>query len=161
MIAQLHCEREHDKTRLLHWNCPWYRTIVEATPEEEETTINGVQIVEVPLLDVCKACLQRKARVEPMTPPHGKCTKVWFNVMISVLIKLTAKLLFLYKPDENRPNTSSVTSLDNSSSNYYPCHLTEQSLPVLFRVVSAKYLVYHHTAWISFAYLAMSCESAL
>ena len=24
-IVQLHSEREHDKTRLLHWNCPWYR----------------------------------------------------------------------------------------------------------------------------------------
>ena len=48
-------------------------TIVEATPEEEETTIDSIQIVGVPLLDVCKACLQRKARVEPMTPPHGKC----------------------------------------------------------------------------------------
>ena len=48
-------------------------TIVEATPEEEETTIDSVQIVGVPLLDVCKACLQCKARVEPMTPPHGKC----------------------------------------------------------------------------------------
>ena len=48
-------------------------TIVEATPEEEETTIDSVQIVGVPLLDVCKACLQCKARVEPMTSPHGKC----------------------------------------------------------------------------------------
>jgi len=46
---------------------PDIRTIVEATPEEEETTIDSVQTVGVPLLDVCKA------RVEPMTPPHGKC----------------------------------------------------------------------------------------
>ena len=28
-------------------------------------------------------------------------------------------------------------------------------------VVSASYLVYHHTAWISSAYLAMSCDSVL
>ena len=60
--------------------------------------------------------------------------------------QITTKLLLLYKPDEKRPNTSSVTSLDNSSSNYYACHLTEQSLPVSFHVVSSKYLVYHHTA---------------
>ena len=139
-------------------------TIVEATPEEEETTIDSVQIVGVPLLDVCKACLQRKAGVEPMTPPHGKCTKADCNMIQHYDFctnQITAKLLLLYKPDENRPNISSVTSLDNSSSNYYACHLMEQSLPVSFHVVSAKYLVYHHTAWISFAYLAMSCESAL
>ena len=54
--------------------------------------------------------------------------------------QITTKLLLLYKPDEKRPNTSSVTSLDNSSSNYYACHLMEQSLPVSFHVVSAKYL---------------------
>jgi len=124
-------------------------TIVEATPEEEETTIDSIQIVGVPLLDVCKACLQRKARVEPMTPLNGKCTKADCNMVQRYDLctnQITAKLPLLYKPDENRPNTSSVTSLDNSSSNYYPCHLTEQSLPVSFRVVSAKYLVYRHTA---------------
>ena len=33
--------------------------------------------------------------------------------------------------------------------------------PVWLCVVSASYLVYHHTAWILFAYWAMSCDSAL
>jgi len=105
-------------------------TIVEATSEEKETTIDSVQIVGLPLLDVCKACSQRKARVEPMTPPHGKCTKADCNMVQRYDFcanQITAKLLLLYKPDDNRP---SVTSLDNSSSNYYACHLTEQSLPV-------------------------------
>jgi len=62
-------------------------TIVEATPEEEETTIDIVQIVGVPLLDVCKACLQRKARVEPRMANAQRLTVIWFNVIISVLIK--------------------------------------------------------------------------
>jgi len=84
-----------------------------------------------------------------MTPPHSKCTNADCNMVQRYNLctnQITAKLLLLYKPDENRPNTSNVTSSDNSSTNYYACHMMEQSLPVSFRVVSAKYLVYHHTA---------------
>ena len=37
--------------------------------------INNVAIVGVPFLDSYKSCLQCNARVEPETPPLGKCSK--------------------------------------------------------------------------------------
>ena len=50
--------------------------VSEAVRDEHEcTTINNVQVIGVPLLDKYRACLQCKARVEPLTPPLGKCTK--------------------------------------------------------------------------------------
>ena len=49
-------------------------TIVEATPEEEKPPSIVSKLLECHYytVDVCKACLQRKARVEPRTPPHVK-----------------------------------------------------------------------------------------
>jgi len=81
-------------------------TIVEATPEEEETTIDSVQIVGVPLLDVCKSCLQCKARVEPMTPPHGKCTKADCSMAQRYDFftnQITANYISLMKTDQIHP----------------------------------------------------------
>ena len=49
---------------------------VKPLPEDDEyTTIHDVQVIGVQQLDTYKACLQCKARVEPLTPPLGKCTK--------------------------------------------------------------------------------------
>ena len=49
---------------------------VKPLPEDDEyTTIHDVQVIGVQQLDSYKACLQCKARVEPLTPPLGKCTK--------------------------------------------------------------------------------------
>ena len=42
---------------------------------EEEITLHNVTIIGVPRLDTHKACLQCKARVEPLTPPLGRCSK--------------------------------------------------------------------------------------
>ncbi len=68
---------------------------------KKTTTISNVQIVGVLLLDSYKACLQCKARVEPMTPPLGKCSS-----MDCVMIQrydlctqnTTAKLQLMYTP---------------------------------------------------------------
>jgi len=43
--------------------------------EEDKVTLTDVNIVGVPMIDAYKSCLQCKARVEPITPPLGKCTK--------------------------------------------------------------------------------------
>ena len=45
-------------------------------------------------------------------------------------------------------------------SHRFPTHYIREG-PVQLCVVSASYLVYHHTAWIFFTYLAMSCDSVL
>jgi len=54
-------------------------TIVEATPENVETTIDSVQIVGVPLLDV--------NQWHHLMANAQRLIVLWFNVMISVLIK--------------------------------------------------------------------------
>ena len=38
-------------------------------------TICNPEIIGVPQLDIYKACLRCKARVEPLTPPLGRCSK--------------------------------------------------------------------------------------
>ena len=48
---------------------------------DECTTISQVQVVGVPQMDVYRACLQCKARVEPCTQPLGKCTKPECHMM--------------------------------------------------------------------------------
>ena len=48
--------------------------VKEQKSEEELLVINNVAIVGVPFLDSYKSCLQCNARVEPETPPLGKCS---------------------------------------------------------------------------------------
>ena len=56
--------------------------VSEAPPDEEDTTtIQNVLIVGVPSLDIYKACLLCKARVEPLSPPMGKCSKQDCNMI--------------------------------------------------------------------------------
>ena len=48
----------------------------EPLPDDDEyTKIHDVQVIGVQQLDSYKSCLQCKARVEPLSPPLGKCTK--------------------------------------------------------------------------------------
>ena len=99
-------------------------TVIEATQEEEETTIDSVQIVGVPLLDMYKACLQCKARVEPMTKPLGKCTKADCDMVQRYDLctdQITAKLLLLYNPDEKQTK-------------YIQCHIFGQLVHQLLRL---------------------------
>ena len=43
--------------------------------DEQFTAISQVQVIGVPQVDIYRSCLQCKARVEPCTPPLGKCKK--------------------------------------------------------------------------------------
>ena len=82
------------------------KDVVDAPPKQEETTtINNVQIVGVPALNIYKACLQCKARVEPCTPPFGKCSKEDCNMIQRYDLctdQATAKLLLMYKSSNNQ-----------------------------------------------------------
>ena len=50
-------------------------TVNPPPDDDEHMTIKDVQIIGIHQLDSYKSCLQCKARVEPLTPPLGKCTK--------------------------------------------------------------------------------------
>ena len=45
------------------------------------TEISNPEIIGVPQLDTYKACLKCKARVEPVTLPLGRCSKVGCSMM--------------------------------------------------------------------------------
>ena len=45
------------------------------------TEILNVEIIGAPQLDTYKTCLKCKARVEPLTPPLGKCSKLGCGMM--------------------------------------------------------------------------------
>ena len=69
---------------------------------EEEVTLYNVVIIAVPHWVTHKACLQCKARVEPLTPPLGRCSKPKckmlqrFNLCIDHTME---KLLFMHEMD--------------------------------------------------------------
>ena len=72
------------------------------TDDEEEVTLHNVVIIGVPQLDKHKACLQCKARVEPLTPPLGRCSKSECKMLqrFDVCIEhTTAKLLVMHEMD--------------------------------------------------------------
>lgn len=73
------------------------------TTEDEHTTIENATVIGVPQLDYYKSCLHCKARVEPMTPPLGKCTK--YDCQMTQLYDLcrdqvSAKVFLRYDQDE-------------------------------------------------------------
>ena len=49
-------------------------TNITPPPDEEHTTIRNVTIIGVPQLDDYNCCMKCNARVEPLSPPLGKCT---------------------------------------------------------------------------------------
>ena len=70
--------------------------------EEEEVTLHNVVIIGVPHLDTQKACLQCKARVKPITPPLGRCSKPECKMIqrFDLCIDHTAaKLLLMHEMD--------------------------------------------------------------
>ena len=78
-------------------------TVSETPPDNEIiTTIQNVQIVGVPSLDTYKACMQCKARVEPITPPFGKqdCDMVQRYDLCTK--QATARLMLLYTDDNKQ-----------------------------------------------------------
>ena len=79
--------------------------VADPPPKEENTTtIKNVQIVGVPALHIYKACLQCKARVEPCTPPFGRCSKEDCSMIQRYDLcteQATAKLLPTYESGDN------------------------------------------------------------
>ena len=75
-------------------------SVSEMPLEEEETiTIQNVQVMGVPSLNMYKACMQCKARVEPLTPPFGKCSKQDCDMIQRYDLcadQATARLLLMY-----------------------------------------------------------------
>ena len=70
--------------------------------EEEEVTLHNVVIIGVPHFDTHKAYLQCKARVEPLTPPLGQCSKPECKMIqrFDLCIDHTAaKLLLMHEMD--------------------------------------------------------------
>lgn len=72
------------------------RTASNDNPQNE---IVNAQIIGVPQLDTYKSCIRCKARVEPMTPPLGRCSKE--NCLLSQRYdfcpeQLTAKIIFTH-----------------------------------------------------------------
>ena len=75
---------------------------------DNSSTIQGVQVIGVSILDRYKACMQCKARVEPSTPPFGKCTKVECLMLQRFDLcsnQITARLLLMYTTDDNQMKT--------------------------------------------------------
>ena len=118
------------------------------TNKDKETTITDVQIVGVPLLDSYKACLLCKARVEPLTPPNGKCTKAnceMFQHYDLCADQASAKLLLMYTPDGKEQARYMqchvfgrlLTQLANLSPEQY---LTAQALLALPKLTSVTYV---------------------
>ena len=48
---------------------------------KDEVIVQNVTIIGVPNLDIYKACLQCKARVEPLTPPLGRCSRGDYHML--------------------------------------------------------------------------------
>ena len=70
--------------------------------EEEILVLQNVTVVGVPYLGSYKACLSCKARVEPQTPPLGKCSKVDCQMMQRYDLcaeQTTAKLMLMYEAE--------------------------------------------------------------
>ena len=75
------------------------------------TEIINVEIIGVPQLDSYRACLKCKARVEPLTPPLGKCSKLGCGMMQRYdrcQKQLSAKLMVMWSDDENGVCTQSL-----------------------------------------------------
>lgn len=80
-------------------------TVTPLPDDDEYTTVRVVRVIGVIQLDSYKCCLQCKARVEPQTPPMGKCTKD--SCMMMQLFELcqdqiTARVLLQHRYDEGQ-----------------------------------------------------------
>ena len=84
-------------------------SLVEGSEEEEELMeIKNVAIVGVPYLYSYKSCLQCKARVEPQTPPLGKCSKGECKMMQRYDLcteHTSAKLMLMFDNDDDGKST--------------------------------------------------------
>ena len=82
-------------------------TIKPLPDDDEYTTIYNVQVIGVPQLDDYKSCLQCRARVEPLSPPLGICTKedcLMMQLFDLCPDQITARVLLRHLNDEGQYN---------------------------------------------------------
>lgn len=80
-------------------------TINEVPTDDEHTTIHNVTIIGVSELDHYRSCLLCHARVEPQTPPDGKCTRsdcLMLQAFDLCPEQISARLLLRYTNDSGR-----------------------------------------------------------
>ena len=84
----------------------------ESTSESERELleIHNAQIIGVPQLDSYKACLTCKARVEPESPPLGRCSKCGMMQRFDMCPQqMSAKLLFMKRyPGDPQPTVKTL-----------------------------------------------------
>ena len=112
------------------YNCTnWVTGKVEQESDASEFDIvnclQDAQIMGVPQLHSYNAYLQYKARVEPLMPPLGRCSKAdcsmiqWFDICTS---QVSAKLLLMYSTDVHvRGSINPCTFLAALSQNLLMC----------------------------------------
>ena len=84
---------------------------VEQPTSSTVTEISNPEIIGVPQLDTYKACLKCKARVEPLTPPLGRCSKLGCAMMQRYdrcPTQVSAKLLVMWTGDQTGSNTQTL-----------------------------------------------------
>ena len=91
--------------------------IVADNIDEDEyvSVIKQVKIIGVPTLDVYKSCLLCKARIEPMTPPLGKCSKTECAMIQRYDMcpeQVSAKLLLQYQPDNDQTKVIQLSAFN-------------------------------------------------
>lgn len=72
---------------------------------DEIIEIKDVLIVGVPHLDTYRACIQCNGRVEPQTPPLGKCTRIDCKMMQRYDVckeNITAKLILMHSDEAQK-----------------------------------------------------------
>ena len=77
-------------------------TVAQQSNAEEVITLQNVTVIGVPHLDIYKGCLNCRARVEPLTPPLGRCSRSECLMMqrYDLCREITsAKLLLMYESE--------------------------------------------------------------
>ena len=72
--------------------------------EHVDSQLCDAQIIGVPQMDSYSACMQCKARVEPLTPPLGRCSKVGCGMLQRFDLcdnQISVKLLVLYRTTDS------------------------------------------------------------
>ena len=73
---------------------------VTSDTQNEKMTLYNAVIIDVSHLDAHRACLQCKARVEPLTPPFGRCSKPECKMLQRFDLRAnhtTAKLMLMHQ----------------------------------------------------------------
>ena len=70
---------------------------VTSDTQNEEMTLYNAVIIGVSHLDAHRACLQCKTRVEPLTPPFGRCSKPECKMLHLCVNHTTAKLMLMHQ----------------------------------------------------------------